>query len=162
MWTSFRVPPPQRRARLYRAIVEKGLASAVSGQLVPTAYPFLYTISATATDGTPLAAVEAALVEELDRVRREGVTLDELERARGQLHARLVFDNDSITNIAHQLGYFETVAGVAAFTELGARLDAVTMEQVAGVARSLLTEANRTVGWFDPLPIGGGEANAAA
>ena len=36
LWSSFRVPPPQRSARLYRALVERGLASCVSGALMPT------------------------------------------------------------------------------------------------------------------------------
>ena len=71
-------------------------------------------MSATATDGTPLASVEAALLEELDRVRRDGITDAELAKAKAQLRARLVFDNDSVTNIAHQLGYFETIASVGA------------------------------------------------
>ena len=152
LWSSFRVPPPQRKARLYRTLVESGLASSVMGQLVPTAQPFLYSVSATATDGTPLAAVEAALVGELDRARQEAVTPSELERARAQLQAKLVFDNDSVTNIAHQLGYFETIASVDMFNELAPRIDAVTLEQVVDAARSLLAPSNRTVGWFDPLP----------
>ena len=67
-------------------------------------------VSATATDGTPLAAVEAAMLEELDRVARDGITDAELAKAKAQLRARLVFDSDSVTNIAHQLGYFETIA----------------------------------------------------
>jgi zinc protease len=153
MWSSFRVPPPQRRARLYQALVERGLASALSGQLVPTTYPFLYTISATATDGTPLGVLESACLEEVDRIRDEGITPSELARAKSQLHAQLVFDGDSITNIAHQLGYFETVSSVDAFVGLGPRIEAVTLQQVSEVARSLLAVSNRTVGWFDPLPI---------
>jgi len=36
LWSSFRVPPPQRSARLYRALVERGLASSVSGGVMPT------------------------------------------------------------------------------------------------------------------------------
>ncbi|OFW20350.1 MAG: hypothetical protein A3H97_20645 [Acidobacteria bacterium RIFCSPLOWO2_02_FULL_65_29] len=153
LWSSFRVAPPQRKARLYRTLVERGLASSVSGQLVPTAQPFLYTVSATATDGTPLSAVEEALLGELDRVRREGITPAELDRARAQLQARLVFDNDSVTNIAHQLGYFETIASVDVFTELPSRIDAVTLDQVAGTARELLLDSNRTIGAFVPLPV---------
>src|SRR5205814_4993476 len=104
LWSSFRVPPPQRSARLYRALVERGLASSVFGSLMPTEQPFLYTISVTATDGTPLDSVESVLLEELDRVRREGITAAELARAQAQLKARLVFESDSVTNIAHQLG----------------------------------------------------------
>jgi predicted Zn-dependent peptidase len=76
-----------------------------------------------------------------------------LDRAKAQLHARLIFDNDSITNVAHQLGYFETVATVGMFSDLAARIEAVTLGQVGETAAALLTESNRTVGWFDPLPI---------
>src|SRR5205807_10298086 len=60
LWASFRTPPPQRSARLYRALVDGGFASAVNGGLVPTEQPFLYTISVTATEGTALSAVEQA------------------------------------------------------------------------------------------------------
>jgi zinc protease len=151
LWSSFKMPPAQRRARLYRALVERGLASSVSGALLPTQDPFLYTISVTATDGTPLAAVEAALLEDIDRARREGITDAELTKAKRQLKARLVFDNDSITNIAHQLGYFETIAGVDTFLALQQRIAAVTIEDVAAAAAATLRDANRTIGWFDPL-----------
>ena len=44
IWSSFRGAPPQRRARLYTSLVEKGLASAVGGSLLATREPFLYSI----------------------------------------------------------------------------------------------------------------------
>jgi zinc protease len=152
LWSSFRVPPPQRRARLYRGLVERGLASAVMGAMLPTAEPFLYALSLTATEGVPLATLEAALLEELDRVRREGVTVEELARARSQLKARFVFEDDSITNIAHQLGYFDTIGAPDSFDDLLAAVDAVTLEAVGDAARTMLGESNRTLGWFDPVP----------
>src|SRR4051812_46010628 len=96
LWSSFRVPPPQRSARLYRALVERGVASSVCGSLLPTEQPFLYTISVTATAGTPLGAVEEMLLEALDRVRQAGITAAELVRAKAQLRARLVFENYSV------------------------------------------------------------------
>jgi zinc protease len=150
LWSSFRVPPPQRRARLYRALVERGLASSVGGALLPTEEPFLYTISITATEGTRLASVEAALCEELEHVRRDGIADAELAKAKQQLKARLVFDNDSVTNIAHQLGYFETIARVETFRTLDRSIDAVTLDEVAAAA-STFKASNRTIGWFDPV-----------
>jgi zinc protease len=153
LWTSFRVPPPQRKSRVYRALVDTGLASSIFGQMIPTAQPFLYTISVTATEGASLAAVEAALLEALSGVQRSGITANELERARAQLQARMVFDSDSVTNIAHQLGYFETIASVDIFTGLEQGIDAVSLEQVNEAARTLLVESNRTIGWFDPVPV---------
>jgi zinc protease len=153
LWSSFRIPPPQRSARLYRGLVERGLASSVGGSLLPTEQPFLYTISATATEGTALTQVESVLLEELDAVRREGITGVELARAKAQLRARLVFESDSITNIAHQLGYFDTIANLGLFTSVPARIGAVTAEEVGNAARTVLIDANRTIGWFVPLPL---------
>jgi zinc protease len=150
LWSSFRVAPPQRKARLYTALVERGLAASVSGAIMPTAEPFLYTLSFTAMEGTPLHAVEDAASAAIECVRTSGVTPGELQRAKRQLRARLVFDNDSVTNIAHQLGYFETIAGSQYFSSIESRLDAVTLEQVWDVA-SRLSAATRTTGWFRPL-----------
>jgi zinc protease len=154
LWASFRTPPPQRSARLYQALVNTGLASAVSGGLVPTQEPFLYTISLTATEGTPLATLEDAVLAELETVRSRGVTPHELAKARRQLRARLVFEQDSITNIAHQLGYFETIASWRYFPSIGGQIDRVTLDQVNAVAASRLKPTNRTIGRFEPLPPG--------
>ena len=151
LWSSFRGAPPQRKARLYTALVERGLASMVSGAIMPTAQPFLYTLSLTAMAGVPLEAVEGAAFEEIERVRTEGVDVVEVARAKRQLRARLVFENDSVTNIAHQLGYFETIAGPEFLSTLQRRIDAVTPEQVWTVARRRLGQLTRTVGWFRPV-----------
>jgi zinc protease len=150
LWSSFRVPAPQRSTRLYRALIEQGLASAVAGALLPTAEPFLYTLSTVATEGTSLGRLEEALVRELDDLQRHGITLQELERAKVQLNARFVFENDSIANVAHQIGYFEAIGADDVLGSLATRVAAVTLEQVAHAASALLVRSNRTVGWFDP------------
>jgi zinc protease len=150
IWCSFRGAAPQRRARLYRALVDRGLASSVSGALLPTEQPFLYGLSATANDGVPLSEVEAAFDSAVEDVRRDGVTEQEVERARRQLRARLVFEKDSVTNIAHQLGYFQTVASLDILGALASGITAVTADQVADAARRRLTRTGRTIGWFQP------------
>ena len=151
IWSSFRGAPPQRRARLYLALVERGLASVVAGSLVPTAEPFLYTLSLTAMRGVSLTALESATLDAIERVRTSGLTTEEVARAKRQLKARLVFENDSVTNLAHQLGYFETTVGPGFHDRLRPSVEAVTPEQVADVARRRLTREARTVGWFQPV-----------
>jgi len=151
LWSSFRAAPPQRSARLYRALVESRLASAVNGALLPTVDPFLYSVSMTAADGVEPERLEAAALAALDRVAREGITAHELEKARGQLRARLVFENDSVTNIAHQIGFFETIASADLLSILGDRLSGVAREDVARVAATYLRPINRTIGWFRPV-----------
>ena len=150
LWCAYR-PAPQRKARLYTAVVERGLASTVSGAILPTTDPFLYTVSLTATRGVSLPSVEEAALAEIERVRTLGVTATETERAVRQLKARLVFETDSVTNIAHQLGYFETVAGPGAFQDVEGRIQQVTAARVSEVAWRRLADTQRTVGWFRPL-----------
>jgi zinc protease len=162
LWSSFRGSPPQRKARLYTRLVEQSLASNVSGALVPTAQPFLYMVSLTAMQGVALSALEAATVDEIERVREGGVSDEEVARACRQLRARFVFETDSVTNIAHQLGYFETVTGPGFFEDMQSRVAQVTPTDVAGVARRRLLPANRTVGWFQPASITAGTTAGGA
>ena len=150
LWASFRTPPPQRSARLYQALVNTGLASAVSGGIVPTQDPFLYTLSLTATEGASLDALEDAVLKAIETVRTGGITAQELAKAKTQLRARLVFEQDSISNIAHQLGFFATIADWQYFPSIPGRIDAVTLDDVATVAASRFTAANRIVGRFEP------------
>jgi predicted Zn-dependent peptidase len=62
-----------------------------------------------------------------------------------------VFENDSVTNVAHQIGFFETIASVDLFLSAADRIRRVTREQVADAAAAVLRPGNRTVGWFKPL-----------
>ena len=151
LWASFRTPPPQRSTRLYQALVNSGLASAVNGALLPTEEPFLYTLSVTATDGVSLDRVEAVTLTEVERARANGITPQELQKAKNQLRARLVFENDSITNIAHQLGFFGTIASWQLYPTISQRIEAVTIAEVNKVAADCLKPTSRTVGRFEPI-----------
>jgi zinc protease len=150
IWSGGGVARPQRSARLYRALVDQGLASTVTGQLMPTQHPFLYGIYAGVAEGQTLPAVEEVVLKEIDRLCAQGITPEELKKVNAQLRARFVYDGDSVTDIAHQIGYFETIASWLAFNAIRARLDAVTIEQVRAAAVKYLTPSNRTIGWFEP------------
>ena len=150
IWSGGGVPRPQRSARLYRALVDTGLASSVSGAVVPTEHPYLYGINAAVSEGQSLRAVEDVVLAEIERMRRDGITAAEFSKVRTQLRARFVYDADSVTDIAHQLGFFETIASWRAYHELPARLDAVTPEAVHAAATKYLVANNRTIGWFEP------------
>jgi zinc protease len=154
IWNSHGVPVPQRSARLYRALVDRGLASSVSGALLPTEHPYLYTVAATVAEGQSLAAVEDALLGELARIAHDGVSEAECAKVRAQLGARFVYESDGVTNVAHQLGYFETIASWRAYHDLKSRLAQVTAEQVSTAARTWLRADNRTIGWVDPAGAG--------
>jgi zinc protease len=150
IWSMGGVARPQRSARLYRALVDKSLASSVSGALMPTQHPFLYSISASVADGQPIGTIESVILEEIERLRSGGITDAELAKARAQLRARFVYDADSVTDIAHQIGYFETISSWRSYDRLHERMEAVTAEAAQAAAVKYLVPSNRTIGWFEP------------
>ena len=98
-----------------------------------------------------LAEVEEVVLQEVERLVRDGITEAELAKVRAQLRARFVYDSDSVTDIAHQLGYFETIGSSwQQYQELIPRLAHVSLDQVNAAVRKYLTVDNRTVGWFEP------------
>jgi zinc protease len=124
---------------------------------VPTQEPFIYTISATVTEGTQITALEDVALTQIDAVRRHGITPHELAKAKHQLRARLVFEGDCISNIAHQLGYFETIASWRLVGSIDRRIESVTVHDVGAAAARWLKPTSRTIGWFEPHSNAAGE-----
>lgn len=154
IWSGGSVPTPQRSARLYRSLVNTGLASSVGGFLAPTAEPFLYSIAATVAHGQSIASVERAVLDECQRIVKDGPTAAELVKVLAQLKARFVFDAGSVTDLAHQLGYFATIARWQDWLSASDRLQAVTIDAVHAAAKRYLDPDNRTIGIFEPVPAG--------
>jgi zinc protease len=153
IWSMGGVSRPQRSARLYRALVDKGLAFSVSGALMPTDHPYLYSINVNVAEGQTLASVEEVVLGEIAKLRAKGITPAELTKVHAQLKARFIYDADSVTDIAHQLGYFESVSSWRAYEKLRERLDAVTPDAVHATAQKYLPASNRTIGWFEPIEV---------
>ena len=104
------MPPPQRSARLYQALVDTRTAPRASAaRSCRREQPFLYYHLGDGAEGQPLDAVEDACSPRSIASRADGMTERNCRRRKKQLRARFVFESDSITNIAHQLGYFETI-----------------------------------------------------
>lgn len=150
LWCSYKAIAAQRRSRLYRALVDRSLASAVQGALLPTRDAFLHYISITAAEGAAVDAIEQAAGEAIQDLIDHGAGDDEVLRAQTQLHARMVFEGDSVTNIAHQAGYFHTLGALDAYDRLPERLSAVTPGDVQRVAKTYMRPTGRTIGFFKP------------
>jgi zinc protease len=151
----FAPPPPNRSSRLYRALVETGLAAGVAGGLSPTLDPYLYSISATVRAGRSLDEVEAALNAEMDRVLEEPISDEELQTAIKQAKAQFAYSSESVTNQGFWLGFSSVVAETEWFESFVDNLTAVTVEDVHRVANTRLARRNRTVGHYLPQDAAG-------
>jgi zinc protease len=139
-----------RSSRLYRALVETELASAVDCGMSSTIDPYLFTFSATVREGRTLPEVEAALAAEIERVILQPVEKAELEKAIKQTRANFAFSSESVTDQAHWLGFSEVIADTDWFEGFLGRLQKVTVEQVQRTAASYLRPSLRNVGWYLP------------
>jgi zinc protease len=142
--------PPNRSSRLYRALVETGLAAGVSGSLYPMLDPFLYDISATVRAGRTPGEVEEALNQEIERVLQEPVSEAELHTALKQAKAQFAYSSESVTNQGFWLGWSEIAADTSWFASFVDRLAAVTLDDIRRVAQAYLPRRNRTVGHYLP------------
>ena len=140
-----------KTSRLYRALVEGKLATEAEANNETAKDPFLLIASATAAPGVALDTLESGLYAEVERLKREPVTSEELARAKRQVEASFIYSKDSIRSLANQLGYFETVASWRYLDGYLERVAAVTPEEIQRVARTYLLEDTRTVGYYEPL-----------
>ena len=122
---------PQRSARLYRALVDEASRRRYSARCCRPSSRF-------STD-RPRRRTTACRSRRWRRRSRPpsktcaatGSPSRRSSARKRQLRARLVFENDSVTNIAHQLGYFQTVASLDILGTLASGITAVTADQVA-------------------------------
>lgn len=144
-----------RSSRLYRALVEKELATDVDASFQLAKDPFLFLIEASLRPGVPHRAVEEAILRELQRLAEEPIDRPEFARIQRVLLAGVAFPSDTITWRAYRLGQ---LLSTGAASSVGAWYDAlarVTPEDLRVVALETFVERSRSVGWFEPQPSAG-------
>ncbi|PSB27862.1 M16 family metallopeptidase [Stenomitos frigidus] len=145
-----------RSSRLYQALVESGLASDAGGYAANLIGAGWYEFSVTAAPGKELSQIDTVLQKTLADLRDQSVTQEELDRAKTQFKASIALRNRDITSQAQQLGDDQTSTGDYQFSDrLQAAIATVTPADVQRVAKTYLTPANRTVGFFEPTQLNG-------
>ena len=137
-----------RTSRLYRALVERGLAVDVDCTLQATIDPFLLDLTVVLTSGREHQECEDAVDEVMADVIARPVSEAELARAKKQITARFVFENDRMTHRAMTLMFASTVFGMDLLGSAVERVNAVTAEDVQRVAAKLLRKEARVMGWY--------------
>jgi zinc protease len=114
----------------------------------------IFVLDATPSEGKSVAELEAAILNEIEKIKTGGVTEEELQRVKAQVIAADVYQRDSMFYQAMQIGNLET-AGFSWRILKGypAKLQAVTAEQVQAVAKKYFNKDNLTVATLDPQPI---------
>jgi zinc protease len=143
-----------KSSRLYQDLVrEKRLVlSADADHSFISRDPNLFTLSADLLPGKEVAEVEKAFDQEIERLQKEQVGKQELEKAKNQIEASFVFGQDSIFYQAILLAQHEIAFNWRAIDDYLPSIRKVTPEDIQRVAKKYLIPDQRTVGILIPLP----------
>jgi zinc protease len=148
-------------ARLNQSLVrEQKIAVNVSAgyDLIQRADKSLFELDGSPSEGRTAAELQAALEQEIEKIKQTGVSEDELKRVKAQVIAGDVYQRDSMFYQAMQIGRLETTGhSWRLLDKYPDKLSAVTAEQVQTVAKKYLTRDNLTVAILDPQPLAPGE-----
>lgn len=145
-----------RTSRLYRALVDTGIASDAGAYGYENRDPTLFEFFITLREGVTPEKAEAALAQVIAGLQSEPPTAQELQKAVNQARAGFVYDMDSVSEQAYRLGFYQTINSYRYLDTYLANIGKVTAADVQRVAKTYFTDENRTVGWF--LPNAPGQA----
>ncbi len=118
--------------------------------------PGLFYLQGTPSEGRTVADLETALRTEIARVQKDGVSEQELKRAKAQLLAGQVYKLDSMFGQAMEIGQTESVGlSYRQLDRMLEKLESVSAAEVQAVARKYFNDDTLTVGILDPQPIDG-------
>jgi zinc protease len=141
-----------RASRLYRHLVyERRLALEAGGDYSYFSLdPNLFWFYATPLPGQTAETMEKELLGEMERLRKEPVAEEELTRAKNQVEAGFVFQEDSVHRRASLLARFELIGGYALKDQYLDRIRAVTAADLQRVAGAYFNDDKKNVGILLP------------
>ncbi len=145
-----------RTSRLYKSLVkEKKIAVAASGfpGMPGDKYPSLFLFYAVPARGRTNQECEDAIYVEIDKLKTELVSPEELAKAKTRSRASLIRQLASNSGLAAQLTFYEAITGDwrNLFKQLD-EIDKVTAEDIQQVAKKYFTTKNQTVGIIETTP----------
>jgi predicted Zn-dependent peptidase len=149
-----------RTSRLYRALVrDKKIAAFSAGfsGLPGNKYPHLFAFYAFPLPGHSTQEVGDAIHVEIERLKKEDISDDELQMIKTRTKANLIRGLAENSGLAQQLAFYQTRYGDwrELFRSVD-RIDKVTKADIRRVANETFVDTNRTVGVIET--VAGGSA----
>jgi predicted Zn-dependent peptidase len=148
-----------RTSRLYRSLVrDKKIAAGAFGfsGLPGNKYPHLFAFFAISTPGHTPEELRDAIRVEVERIKSEDVSDEELRMVKTRSKANLIRRLDSNSGLAFQLGQYQARDGDwrELFRSVD-RIDKVTKADVRRIAQKTFVPDNRTVGILESTRLAG-------
>jgi zinc protease len=139
-----------KTSRFYRALTDKNLTTNVSADPGYFHDPSLFQIYAQLAPNATHEEVEKVLVDEVAKLKKDGVTDAEVLTAVGKLIAYTAYKRDGTFAIASNLNEDIAAGDWTLYYTLDAAVRKVTAADVKRVANTYLQANKSTTGWFVP------------
>ena len=136
--------------RLYKALVEKGLASQVGVQTLQLRDPGLLILVAVVREDASLEQARDAMFATIDDLRVNPITAEEVDRAKNRALSFFEQQMNNSQSIAIQLSTWASIGDWRLMFLDRDRVRAVTPDDAQRTALQYLKASNRTVGLFMP------------
>jgi zinc protease len=137
-------------SRLYQSLVEKELAVSTYTHAYALLDPGLFMLSITLRPGVKHEDAERAALAEVEKLKTELVTEQELRKAKNIILTHLIYLRDSPFGVVSALGEAEGMADWKAYVDFPKKVEQVTAEDVHRVVNTYFVADSRTVGYFVP------------
>jgi predicted Zn-dependent peptidase len=137
-----------RTSRLYNSLIdERQLAIEVSTDYSYAYDPYIFIIYGICSKGITPAHLEAAIIAEIDKVIKDGVTAEELQKVKNQKLMEFYYTMETINGKANTIGTYELFFGdYKKLFSAPQDFAKVTAEDIQKAAAKYFTKNNRTVG----------------
>ena len=140
-----------KNARLYRALVDEGLALSAGAGTNLHHDLSLHTVFAALTPGTTHEQVERALLAEINRIKTSGVTAAEVASVKQQYIAEDAYKRDGTAAVASEISEWIGVGDWTLYVTFPQKVQQVTPADVQRVAKQYFGADQSTTGWFVPV-----------
>lgn len=136
-----------KTSRLYKALVDARLATEVSSDSSDGFDPGLLYISAVAAPDVSADKLEKALLAEVGRLIKEGVSPEELQKVKNQMLLELYRGQETINSTAQSLGIYEVFFGdYKKLYDAPGQVQKLSVADIGQVAAKYLKKSQRTIG----------------
>lgn len=136
-------------SRLFQVLVkEKQLFSNIECYHFGTTDAGLLTIEGKLVKGVSMTAAEAAIEEELNKIKQSTITEKELQKVKNKTESLIAFEDMSLTNRANSLAYYTLLGNTGLINEELGKYQAVTPEDIRNEANIIFTDSNSSTMYY--------------
>lgn len=146
-----------KSSRFYNALIDKNKSIRAWNDHSLFHDPSLFISYSYLAPGATHKETEQIILAEIEKIKNEGVTADEVKRALNQISAETIYDRDGSYSIASQINEAIAMGDWTYFTTFLENIRKVTAAEIKEVANKYFIEESSTTGYFIPLQPASGK-----